>query len=157
METQVSPATGDAALVIGALLASLSRIETQLSEQSPNTVFADVPNAQELHNWPASGGLRKVVPARGIGSGIIAIASTSATDVLPADGGRAGLSLINYGNGPVFVYLCRAGDVSPGARVLWVSGNGGSWDGKVSGELWAGAVSVALAAAGSTSLALAVI
>lgn len=145
--------TGD---LIHAVFARLDRIIELLDSQPAHIAFGASSMEEQLDNYPVMGAKRSIAPYRGNGGLITVPASANPMDLLPNDAGRGGLSLINTGANPATVYLARAGDAAQGGVPTgYLSANGGAWDGKISSELWCGAVSVVSVA--GTTLALAVI
>ena len=158
-ESQVS--SSDLAVSAGALLQELHAIHELLASSGRSRVaFGGAGMQQTLENWPITGQNRTIVVARALGGGLIAVPNNVYTDLLPPDPARVGMSVLNYGSNPVFVFLAKAGDTQStngaGTDVLWLNSGGGSWDGKISSELWCGAVCV-FCPVGTTNLAIAAI
>ena len=114
-----------------------------------------------LPNWPIAGESRRILPARTAG-GLYQVvqqgSGSGASDLFDSDYGRGGLQIINTGSVPCYVYLAKGGDArNGGAPTLYLAANGsGTWDGKISNELWCGPVS-AEGIGGTTTLTVALI
>jgi hypothetical protein len=142
--------TAELTIAIGGLLAKLDNIERLLQAiATAPSHLATGANAHEqrLQNWPVQGQQRIIAPSRQRG-GVIPITANTATSVINAEPGRAGLSIVNSGNNPVTLYLVGPGSQGPGAAQLYLAA-GNSWDGRISDQPWAGSVS-ALSTLGTT-------
>lgn len=97
-------------------------------------------------DWPVKGHKRqiRVNASRGTDNFTVPAGANVYTDLLPEEHGRGGVSLVNIGANPCFVYLAdaqtardRAGAIAAGYMAA-----GGTWDGEISDWLWVGPVSV---------------
>lgn len=120
----------------------LGRIVDQLETNSTSTdlAFGAAGMEEVIENWPTSGQRRRVVVSKQQGQ-LANIPATTYTDLLDADPGRGGLSIVNSGANGTYLYLARAGDAQQGGAGVLYIGALGTWDGRISGRLWAGAVS----------------
>lgn len=146
---------GTAGDVISALFRLLEEIRAGVDSTPSHLAFGAAFDERVLDDWPVNGHKRLAVPNRGMG-GLITAAAAAYQDVVGADLGRGGLQLYNYGANPCFVYLAAKGDAQNGGVPTGYLGSGnGSWDGRISGEVWCGPVSIQSPL--GTTLALAVI
>lgn len=99
---------------------------------------------KRLDDWPVKGHSRIIRVGRTSGDSNLALVANAYTDVLPQDAGRGGLSLINIGANPAFVFLATAQEAKDrsGKLATGYLFAGGSWDGKISDQLWVGPISV---------------
>lgn len=136
------------------LLGEIRELLENLQTSPTRVAFGGSYTEQRLANWPVSGHQRIVARGR-VHGGTQVLPAAAYTDLMSRDAGRGGLSIVNTGVNPVYVYLAPAGDAQNGGTPTgWLTG-GGDWDGKISDELWCGAVSVQSPL--GTSIALAVI
>jgi hypothetical protein len=104
--------------------------------------YGGLPVDSKLQNYPVPGIDRVIAKNKTRGNSGLVLTANSFVDVLPNNSGRSGLSLINIGTNPAFVYLSKAGDAleSPGIATGYLFATG-VWDGRISDELWCGPVS----------------
>lgn len=144
-KTNGKPPVGQAMLAVAAMHKAdkiIQLLENLKGQDTPHLATGSAQTPQKLENWPIPGHFRYVTPYRGNG-GLIAATAGVFQDVAEGDPGRMGLSLINSGANPAFVYGARAGDAeNGGVPTGYVGPNGGAWDGRISGELWCGPVSI---------------
>lgn len=139
------PPVGQAMLAVAAMHRAdkiIELLENLKQQDTPHLATGSAQTPQKLENWPIPGHFRYVTPYRGNGGNLV-LAANAFVDVQEGDPGRMGLSLINTGSNPAFVFGARAGDAeNGGVPTGYLTGTGGSWDGRISGELWCGPVSV---------------
>lgn len=129
----------------------LGAILDQLETNSTSTdyAFGAAGMEQTVENWPTAGHKRRVITSKQQGQ-IVTVPAAAYVDLLDADPGRGGLSICNAGANGAYLYLSRAGDAqNGGAGVLYIA-PAASWDGRISGQLWAGYVSAYVPTAGTT-------
>ena len=95
-------------------------------------------------NWPVMGHRRQIRVKSTHGSNNVVIAANAYTDIFPANHGRGGLSIINIGANPCFVFLGTAEEAQEqnGAIASGYIAANGDWDGKIGNAEWVGPVSV---------------
>lgn len=135
----------DATLTLGSILVELTKqrkLLEALNSKPTRIGWGGGRNQQEkLENWPIGGQDRILTPFKSRGSANLVIAPATYTKILPTNGGRGGISLINIGANPCFIYLANTGDAQTGAvGAGYLFPNGGDWDGKITHELWCGPV-----------------
>lgn len=113
--------------------------------ESGHVAFGSDSIERELENWPVIGGRRQIRVAKTRGDNGFVVPVNQYTDLLDQDAGRGGLSIVNIGANPCFVFLTDAqtardqqGHVASG----YLAANGGAWDGKIGNAEWVGKVSV---------------
>ena len=159
--TQAMIAANNALGLLQQIAGSLQELVDDANTQREHLAFGAGAMERVLENWPIQGEARRVVGGKPAG-GLYAVgaytAGSRATDVLDYDAGRGGLSVINTGTVPCYVFLTAAGDAATGgAPTLYLAANGsGTWDGKVSEQLWCGPISAG-GIGGATTLAVAII
>lgn len=122
--------------LLGAILEQLETNST-----STDLAFGAAGMEQVIENWPTAGQRRRVVVAKTQGQ-IITVPAATYIDLLDADPGRGGLSVCNAGANGAYAYLARAGDAQQGGTGVQYIAPAASWDGRISGRLWAGYVSI---------------
>lgn len=126
--------------------ATISEIADLLRESSTSehVAFGGDSIERTVENWPVVGHERKVRATRTQGDDNLVIAAATYTDVLDQDMGRGGLSMMNIGANPCFVYLAAARDAKDrsGKVAAGYLAPGASWDGRISDQMWVGPVSV---------------
>jgi hypothetical protein len=117
-------------------------------------VTEDAVNAGIEVDFPIEGGKRWIIPRKAIG-GKLAI-PTSITSVLPSNNRRLGGAIVNIGEKPASIFLASALDAGSqqGLGLIWLRGEGGSWDFRVGSLLWCGSI-CAIAEGGATTFAVA--
>lgn len=105
-----------------------------------------------LDDFPLNGFKRLLVP-REPGGATLTVGEAGAT-VLVHNPSRLGCSIVNSGAKAARLFFAPLGNVqagSAGLGRLWLAGEGGSWDGRISQMPWLGSVS-AQAIGGETTL-----
>lgn len=97
-----------------------------------------------IRDWPVKGHERVIRADSTRGDSNLVIAAAMYVDIVDQNAGRGGLSLINIGANPSFVYMVNAKTAQEqnGKVATGYLAPGASWDGKISDELWVGPVSV---------------
>ncbi|MDE2101939.1 MAG: hypothetical protein KGL39_32130 [Patescibacteria group bacterium] len=120
--------------------------------KSGHHAFGSAKIEKELENWPVMGHQRQIRVPMTHGTNNFLLPANAYTDVFEPNAGRGGLSMINIGANPAFVFLTSAdearqmnGYVASG----WLAANGGAWDGRIGDGQWVGEVS-ALSVLGTT-------
>lgn len=134
--------------------ATVEEIAELLQEfgQATHIAFGADRIERTLENWPVIGQQRKVRVGAMHGTNNFVVAAATYTDLTDANHGRGGLSIINIGANPCFVFLSKAQDAQAAAGAVasgYLAANGGAWDGKLGDAEWVGPVSV-LSASGTT-------
>ena len=99
---------------------------------------------KKMENWPVMGHERQIRVNTAKGTDNLVIAANVYTDIFPLNLGRGGLSIINIGANPCFIFLATASDAqqSNGAVASGYVATNGDWDGRIGRAEWCGAVSV---------------
>lgn len=134
----------------------LNRIVELLETNSTDTdlAFGGAGMDEHVDNWPTAGGMRLVVQSRQQGVNV-AVPAANYQDLLGGDPGRGGLNIGNSGTNSALLFLARAGDAEQGGSAVLYLPAAAQWDGRISGRVWCGPVSV-LSALG-TSIAVATV
>lgn len=113
--------------------------------RSGHVAFGGERIEKTLENWPVMGHKRQVRVSNLNGGNNIIIPDSVYTDVLQANNGRGGLSLINIGDNPCSVFLTPATiaeDLDGAVAAGWLFASNGEWDGRIGRAEWTGPVSV---------------
>lgn len=147
-------------------LAVLERIAHQLASIVANQETANSPGFEVLtaSNGPVGPGLEIVYEYPGINRYQLSRSGTPPNNTsIPTTGAliyghnpnRLGIQIVNYGLYPVLIYLGYSGSVSTataGFGSMWLSADGGAWDGKIGDLLWTGSL-YGVGQGGTTTLA----
>ena len=112
--------------------------------RSSHHAFGSDSIERTLENWPVIGHERKVAVNRSRGDSNLVLGAAVYFDLVDNEAGRGGLSVINIGANPCFVYLTDA-QTAQGQNGKVAAGYmfpGGAWDGKIGNETWVGKVSL---------------
>jgi hypothetical protein len=99
---------------------------------------------KKMENWPVMGHHRQIRVNTAKGNNNLPVPANVYTDLFPLNLGRGGLSIINIGANPCFIFLATATDAQElnGAVASGYIASDGSWDGRIGHAQWCGAVSV---------------
>jgi hypothetical protein len=127
-------------------------LATLMSEHTPllaailaairsDTVQIGVSDAQPremiLDQFPVAGSKRVLVNRTGNGTDGLAVPTTGVL-AFAANEARLGLTIVNAGTSPLFLYL--SDQARKGVPCIWLAANGGAWDGRLGNLDWAGNV-----------------
>lgn len=143
------------------IAAGIAELVHDSNTQRAHLAFGGGPMERVLQNWPIQGEDRRIVggrPAGGLYSVNAWTQGNPASPVLDYDEGRGGLQIINTGANPCYLFLVAGGDAATGGAptMYLASGGAGSWNGKMTDELWCGPVSAG-GVGGPTTLAVAIV
>ena len=125
------------------------------------TTFAIAGQGRQVRaipDWPFPGAVRYVIPYTGLG-GLITLPANTPVQLTAADGGNGiGMEIRNTGAADAVLYLTDLATFGPGTApavavpaiyLATALHNGSTWDGRISGYVYAGAV-VAISPTGTT-------
>lgn len=131
------------------LVALIEKLITQNESSAPELVISDDDvNGQLEIDFPITGASRALIRRTAVPT--TANVNNASSVILPSNSRRLGLSVINTGT--VGVTVCP-GVTATQYGGIWLSANGGAWDGRISNILWSGNLS-AIADSGTSTLAI---
>lgn len=98
-----------------------------------------------VRNWPVQHHERKIRVRNSHGTNNFAAIAATYLDLFPPNHGRGGLSVINIGANPCYVFLTTAAEAKDAQGAVasgYLFANNGTWDGKFGNGEWVGPVSV---------------
>jgi hypothetical protein len=106
---------------------------------------------KKLENWPVMGHERTIRVNASHGNSSLGLVPNTYTDLFIQNAGRGGLSIINIGNNPCWIFGETAANAQNNNVVPsgYLFANGGAWDGRIGRAEWVGHVS-ALSVLGTT-------